>query len=127
MEEPQSTVAERIVRELLGAPSTSNANITVHGASNWQLTSAMMAAGLGVAFGFFGMHTADKTESQTRAAMEAMQRRVDQSEVQARVDRAVIQRKLDRIEDYQTTSYMLLPELRKQIEASLNKRKPKEQ
>lgn len=36
---------------------------------------------------------------------------------------AVLQRKVDRMEDYQLTSYMLLPELRKQIEENLNKRK----
>jgi len=127
MEEPQTTVAERIVRELLGSPSTSNANITIQGATNWQLTSAMVAGVLGLAFGFFGLRTADKAESQTQAALGAMQQRLDQSAAQAKVDLAVMQRKLDRIEDYQTTSYMILPELRKQIEASLSKRKPKEQ
>lgn len=110
MEEPQQVVAERVVRDLLGlgAPSTSNANITFQGATNWQLTSAMTCAAIGAAFGFFGLYTASKTESQTQSAL------------------SVMQRKLDRIEDYQTTSYMLLPELRKQIEESLNKRKPQE-
>lgn len=44
--------------------------------------------------------------------------------VQQQAQMAVIQRKLDRVEDYQLTSYMLLPELRKQIEENLNKRKP---
>lgn len=37
---------------------------------------------------------------------------------------AVLQRKVDRMEDYQLTSYMLLPELRKKIEENLSKRKP---
>lgn len=46
--------------------------------------------------------------------------------IQQQAQMAVMQRKIDRVEDYQTTSYMLLPELRKQIEESLNKRKPQE-
>lgn len=44
--------------------------------------------------------------------------------VQQQAQIAVLQRKLDRVEDYQLTSYMILPELRKQIEENLNKRKP---
>lgn len=66
MEEPEETVVQRIVREILGSPSTSNANVTFHGATNWQLTSAMTAAVLGVAFGVFGMYTAKDTKDQAR-------------------------------------------------------------
>lgn len=126
MDEQHAGMTERIVRDFLGVPSTSNANITIHGTTNWQLTGCMAAAALGVAFGFFGMHTADKTESRTRAELAAMQQEMDQAEIKAQTALAVMQRKLDRIEDYQTTSYMLLPKLREQIEESLNKRKPQE-
>ena len=82
MEEPGAVVAERIVRELLGSPSTSNANITFQGATNWQLTSAMMAAGLGVAFGLFGMYTANDTRNQVRAD----QIRAEQTQTELRQD-----------------------------------------
>lgn len=37
---------------------------------------------------------------------------------------SAMQRKLDRMEDYQLTSYMILPELRHKIEENLSKRKP---
>lgn len=80
--EPHEEVAGRIVRDLLGVPSSSNANITIQGATNWQLTSAMMAAGLGVAFGFFGMYTANDTRNQARAD----QIRAEQAQTELRQD-----------------------------------------
>lgn len=45
--------------------------------------------------------------------------------VQQQAQIAALTRKVDRLEDYETTAYMLFPEFRKQIEQSLNKRKEK--
>lgn len=39
--------------------------------------------------------------------------------VQQQAQMAVIQRKLDRVEDYQMTTYMLLPKLREEVEKNL--------
>lgn len=84
MEEPQQVVAERVVRELLGlgAPSTSNANITISGTTHWQLTSAMVIAVAGAAFGLFGMYTANDTRNQARAD----QIRAEQAQTELRQD-----------------------------------------
>lgn len=68
----------------------------------------------------WGLTISQSGQVKTQASQIAVQQQQIAAQ-QAHINQLV--RRLDRVEDYQLTSYMLLPELRKQIEANLNKRK----
>lgn len=76
--------------------NTSNSTITVTGATGWQVTSCLLLAVMGVMCGAFGLYIAAET-------------RAEQRDTSAHLE----------------TIYMLVPSLREQVQANLNRKEPK--